>query len=115
MTPFSSVAILEKLALLNIASCKAPALSRASLRWTSVATSSVPPAGMAESRFCDDMSQPPSSLLTGVSMVVSLVGEGVHSKWSKALENVTGRCLSCLFKIDHSGQSLVWDGREGSG
>src|ERR1039458_1361019 len=30
MTPFSSVAILEKLALLKIAACNAPALSRAS-------------------------------------------------------------------------------------
>src|SRR4051812_23654754 len=36
MTPFSSVAMLEKLALLKIAFCKAPALRRASSRRTSV-------------------------------------------------------------------------------
>src|SRR2546430_15359638 len=36
MTPFASVAILEKLALLKIALCKAPALSNAFSRRTSV-------------------------------------------------------------------------------
>src|SRR5450830_254900 len=36
MTPFSSVAMLEKLALLRIAFCSAPVLSRASFRRTSV-------------------------------------------------------------------------------
>src|SRR5580700_3534069 len=36
MTPFSSVAMLEKLALLKIAFCKAPAFSRASSRRISV-------------------------------------------------------------------------------
>src|SRR5947207_15375643 len=36
MTPFSSVAMLEKLALLRIAFCKAPVLSKASWRRTSV-------------------------------------------------------------------------------
>src|SRR5579883_1065407 len=35
MTPFSSVAMLEKFALLKMAFCKAPVLSRASSRWTS--------------------------------------------------------------------------------
>src|SRR5450759_293530 len=44
MTPFSSVAILEKLALLRIAFCKAPVFSTASLRRTSVMTSTVPAA-----------------------------------------------------------------------
>jgi len=34
MTPFASVAMLEKLALLNIAFCRAPALSSASSRRT---------------------------------------------------------------------------------
>src|SRR3954447_4150095 len=36
MTPFSSVAMLEKFALLKIAFCKAPAFSRTSSRRTSV-------------------------------------------------------------------------------
>src|SRR6202035_1929203 len=36
MTPFASVAMLEKLALLKIAFCKAPAFSSASSRRTSV-------------------------------------------------------------------------------
>src|ERR1700687_2193105 len=36
MTPFSSVAILEKLALLKMALCKAPVFCRASFRRTSV-------------------------------------------------------------------------------
>src|SRR5438045_101614 len=35
MTPFSSVAMLEKLALFRIAFCKAPVLSNAAWRWTS--------------------------------------------------------------------------------
>src|ERR1039458_2319897 len=48
MTPFSSVAILEKLALLKIAFCKAPVLSRASSRRTSVMTSTVPAASSAK-------------------------------------------------------------------
>jgi hypothetical protein len=39
MTPFSSVAMLEKLALLKMASWRAPVLIRASLRRTSVTTS----------------------------------------------------------------------------
>ena len=53
MTPFASVAMLEKLALLKIARCKAPALSKASCRWTSVMYSTVPAAGlrMAGSRM----------------------------------------------------------------
>ncbi len=41
MTPFSSVAMLEKLALLKMAFCKAPVLSTAALRRTSVMTSGV--------------------------------------------------------------------------
>jgi hypothetical protein len=36
MTPFSSVAMLEKLALLKIAFCSAPVLSRAASRRTSL-------------------------------------------------------------------------------
>src|SRR5580692_9755202 len=39
MTPLSSVAILEKLALLKIAFCSAPAFSNAASRRTSVTTS----------------------------------------------------------------------------
>src|ERR1039458_8531320 len=39
MTPFASVAMLEKLALLKIAFCKAPAFSRTSSRRTSVTIS----------------------------------------------------------------------------
>jgi len=41
MTPFSSVAILEKLALLRIAFCSAPVLSNAFLRRTSVMVTSL--------------------------------------------------------------------------
>src|SRR5450759_464802 len=53
MTPFASVAMLEKLALLKIAFCKAPVLSKASCRRTSVMPSAVPAAGlrMARSRM----------------------------------------------------------------
>src|SRR5271157_2681069 len=58
MTPLSSVAMLEKLALLKIAFCKAPAFSRTSLRRTSVTTFSLPTAAseVAESWFCADIS-----------------------------------------------------------
>src|ERR1035437_5658434 len=58
MTPFSSVAMLEKLALLKIAFCSAPVLSRAASRRTSVTTSTVPAASseMAGSWYCADMS-----------------------------------------------------------
>src|SRR3989337_655037 len=48
MTPFASVAILEKLALLKIAFCKAPVLSNASWRRTSVMPGSVLPASSAK-------------------------------------------------------------------
>src|ERR1017187_2552899 len=56
MTPFSSVAILEKLALLKIAFCKAPVFSRASSRRTSVMTSTMPEASseIAGSWYCAD-------------------------------------------------------------
>src|ERR1017187_1979623 len=66
MTPFASVAILEKLALLKIALCSAPALSSASSRRTLVTTSTVPAAssGMAGSWYCSDMYQPPSGYKT---------------------------------------------------
>src|ERR1039457_6845529 len=48
MTPFSSVAILEKLALLKIAFCKAPVFSRASSRRTSatISTAAGSPSGI---------------------------------------------------------------------
>src|ERR1017187_164881 len=64
MTPFSSVAMLEKFSLLKIAFCSAPVLSRAASRRTSVTTSTVPAASseMAGSWYCADMSQPPSNL-----------------------------------------------------
>src|ERR1035438_5468126 len=54
MTPFSSVAILEKLALLKIASCKAPVFSRASSRRTSVITSAVRAVSSAKSANTGD-------------------------------------------------------------
>jgi hypothetical protein len=41
MTPFASVAMLEKFALLKIALCKAPVFSRVSVCWTSLITSAV--------------------------------------------------------------------------
>src|SRR3954471_4653253 len=44
ITPFASVAMLEKLALLKIALCRAPAVSRASCRRPSVITSTIPAA-----------------------------------------------------------------------
>src|SRR3972149_8027429 len=46
MAPFASGAILEKLALLRIAFCKAPVLSKASWRRTSVMPSALPAAGL---------------------------------------------------------------------
>src|SRR3989442_8849017 len=57
MTPFSSVAMLEKLALLKIAFCKAPVLSRAASRRTSVMASALPasPSRKAELWICSDM------------------------------------------------------------
>src|ERR1700730_10245036 len=57
MTPLSSVAMLEKLALLKIAFCKAPAFSRTSLRPTSVTLLSLPTAAsrVAESWFCAEI------------------------------------------------------------
>ena len=57
MTPFSSVAMLEKLALLKIAFCKAPVLSRASWRRTSMLAAVVPAAlsRMEESEFFSAM------------------------------------------------------------
>ena len=51
MTPFSSVAILEKLALLKIAFCKAPVFRRASLRRTSATTSTAPEASAMAGSF----------------------------------------------------------------
>src|SRR4051794_19054690 len=60
MTPFSSVAMLEKLALLKIAFCKAPVLSRASSRRPSVITSTVTAASseIATSWFGRDTGRP---------------------------------------------------------
>src|SRR5881296_2248125 len=57
MTPFSSVAMLEKFALLKMAFCKAPVLSRAASRRTSVTASALPasPSRKAESWICSDM------------------------------------------------------------
>src|SRR5208337_1556528 len=46
ITPFASVAILEKLALLKIALCKAPVFSKVSWRRTSVMPSAEPSAGL---------------------------------------------------------------------
>src|SRR3972149_1687338 len=61
MMPFSSVAIIEKLALLRIALCKAPVLSRASLRCTSMPAAFAPAAlaQAVESSSVADMAQPP--------------------------------------------------------
>src|SRR6202521_89106 len=58
MTPFSSVAMLEKLALFRIAFCSAPVLSSAASRRTSVTTSTVATesSGMTGSWYCADMS-----------------------------------------------------------
>src|ERR1035441_4394955 len=51
MTPFASVAMLEKLALLNIALCKAPAFSSASLRRTLV-TICTAAGSLSRNAFC---------------------------------------------------------------
>src|SRR3989338_6094756 len=61
MTPFASVAMLEKLALLTIALCRAPALSSASLCCTSMLAASMPAAWSraAESSFFAGMAQAP--------------------------------------------------------
>jgi hypothetical protein len=50
MTPFSSVAMLEKLALLRIAFCKAPAFNRTSLRWPGLALVAATAAEFAAAR-----------------------------------------------------------------
>jgi hypothetical protein len=42
MTPWASMAMLEKLALLKMASCRAPVFSKVSWRRTSVTPSAVP-------------------------------------------------------------------------
>src|ERR1017187_3868321 len=72
MTPFSSVAILEKLALLKIAFCKAPVFSRASSRRTSVMTSTVPApsAEIARSSDCagTQVMAPPSFAATRAAL-----------------------------------------------
>src|ERR1700730_2473536 len=52
MTPFASVAMLEKLALLKIALCKAPAFSRASVCPTSTLTSAVSAAFLRAIDMC---------------------------------------------------------------
>src|ERR1035437_3009115 len=68
MSPFSSVAILEKLALLKIAFCKAPVFSRASSRRTSVMTSTLPAA--SSEKAADAITGPfvvGFSILNGVS------------------------------------------------
>src|SRR5665811_1668936 len=69
MTPFSSVAILEKLALFRIAFCKAPVLSKVSWRRTSAILAAMPARGSrtAGSRVSSDMAdqaqgtKPPAS------------------------------------------------------
>src|ERR1035437_5723833 len=60
MTPFASVAILEKLALLKIALCRTPAFSSASSCRTSVTTAKARAAssGVVESYLSAGMSQP---------------------------------------------------------
>jgi hypothetical protein len=56
MTPFSSVAMLEKLALFRIASCKAPVLSKTSWRRTSVRPSALTAsAAIVERLFLSNM------------------------------------------------------------
>src|ERR1017187_8584826 len=84
MTPFSSVAMLEKLALLKIAFCSAPVLSRAASRRTSVTTSTVPAASseMAGSWYCADMSQPPSNLtpLAASSLRTAAAATGIQRR-----------------------------------
>src|ERR1035437_10225918 len=79
MTPFSSVAMLEKFSLLKIAFCSAPVLSRAASRRTSVTTSTVPAASseMAGSWYCADMPHPPSTgtpLASGLRTAAAATG-----------------------------------------
>src|SRR5947207_1362141 len=75
MMPFSSVAMIEKLALFRIALCKAPVLSRASSRCTSILAASEPASlsRAAESGFVASMAQ------TSVQFVkvVTAIQEGV--------------------------------------
>src|SRR4051812_9422537 len=72
MTPRSSVAMLEKLALLKIAACKAPALNRTSWRRTSVLTSIVPA----------------SPLGIGSSFIICLYGSGLSQAFLQTGEHV---------------------------
>src|SRR6185436_17329952 len=63
MTSFASVAMLEKLALLRMASCKAPVVSKASWRRTSMMPSAVPATGLR---------------MAGLEILVSLAPRGVR-------------------------------------
>src|ERR1039458_6494465 len=77
MTPFSSVAILEKLALLKIAFCRAPVFSRASSRRTSVMTSTKPAPSSAKAATCPFAIW--FSFLNPVA--IELPGESTHGRY----------------------------------
>src|SRR5580692_5342481 len=92
MTPFSSVAMLEKLVLFRIALCNAPALSTASLLRASVMTFTVP----AGKRL--------GSLRDGGGVFISLLGGSVareniqpwrdgHSLFERSAR-APGKCIS---------------------
>src|SRR3989304_557363 len=73
MTPFSSVAMLEKLALFRIAFCGARVLSSAASRRTSAMTSPVPASSSrtSESKAFADMAY--------LRAIVAMVSEGYHA------------------------------------
>src|SRR5436190_5573759 len=81
MTPFSSVAMLEKLALLKIAFCNAPVLSKALLRRISAPTSSTLPTSSS-----GDAGAPGSADI--VLSLCRVVGIG-------AVQDRTARCQRC--------------------
>src|SRR5687768_3263663 len=70
MTPFSSVAMLEKFALLKIASCNAPVFSSASWRRTSVKVCTATPAGPPAS------SALPALSLVAIALFISILCPG---------------------------------------
>src|SRR5258706_2202083 len=73
MTPFSSVAMLEKLALLSIALCKAPVISNASWRRTSVTPSALPISSATRGPFpvsdIADFPEKRAAIRTGTALV----------------------------------------------
>src|SRR5438128_2528383 len=89
MTPFASVAMLEKLALLKIALCKASAVSSASCRRLSVMVSTTPVAGSVSCSNSGIEDPPPRSIMGESNSLLDMVHfRGVEAKESHHQEVV---------------------------